>query len=236
VIFEHEGYQLDDDPGRIDSEAAWEFLSTDAYWGRERTRDDFEAQLKSAWRVVGVYEAGGGRMIGFARAFSDGVAAAYLADVYVLPEARGHGLGKELVRTMIDRGPGAGFRWMLHTRDAHGLYRQFGFAEPGDRFLERLKRGLHYGEIKTARHPAEIRASRLVVRYITVREQAEQSPRLRRGHRCLDHRVCRGGVRRIPGHLVEDASGRGADGTRDGRRRTARRGASAAVRRCRRAA
>ena len=170
MIFEHEGYQLDDDPGRIDSEAAWEFLSTDAYWGRERTRDDFEAQLKSAWRVVGVYATSGGRMIGFARAFSDGVAAAYLADVYVLPEARGHGLGKELVRTMIDRGPGAGFRWMLHTKDAHGLYRQFGFAEPDDRYLERPKRGLHYGEIKTARHPAEIRASRSVMRYTTVRE------------------------------------------------------------------
>jgi GNAT superfamily N-acetyltransferase len=127
VIIEHEGYQLDDDAGRIDSDAAWEFLSTEAYWGRERTRDDFE------------------RMVAFARAFSDGVSAAYLADVYVLPEARGHGLGKQLVRAMIDSGPGAGFRWMLHTKDAHGLYRQFGFAEPDDRYLERPKQDLSYG-------------------------------------------------------------------------------------------
>jgi GNAT superfamily N-acetyltransferase len=147
VIIEHAGYQLDDDAGRIDSDAAWEFLSTEAYWGRARTRDDFEAQLKSAWRVVGIYETDRSRMIGFARAFSDGVAAAYLADVYVLPEAQGHGLGKELVRVMIDCGPGAGFRWMLHTKDAHGLYRQFGFAEPDDRYLERLKRDLRYEAI-----------------------------------------------------------------------------------------
>lgn len=158
VIFEHEGYQLDDDAGRIDSGAAFEFLSTEAYWGRDRTRDDFEAQLKSAWRVVGVYEAASGRMVGFARAFSDGVNAAYLADVYVLAEARGHGLGKELVRTMIDRGPGAGFRWMLHTKDAHGLYRQFGFAEPGDRYLERPKQALR--RYKLPRHYAQMHAQR----------------------------------------------------------------------------
>jgi GNAT superfamily N-acetyltransferase len=76
-------------------------------------------------------------MVGFARAVSDGVAIAYLADVYVLPEARGRGLGKELVRTMIDRGPGARLRWALHTSDAHGLYRQFGFAPPTGMYLER---------------------------------------------------------------------------------------------------
>ena len=78
-----------------------------------------------------------GRQVGFARAVSDGVAFAYLADVFIAPEARGAGLGKELVATMIDRGPGAGFRWTLHTADAHGLYRKFGFAEPDHTYLER---------------------------------------------------------------------------------------------------
>ena len=130
-------YELDDDATRIDEDAAWRFLSTEAYWGRFRTRGDFSVQLASAWRVVGVYEVATGRMVGFARAVSDGVAFAYLADVYVLPEARGRGLGKELVRTMIDRGPGAGLRWALHTADAHGLYRQFGFALPDAMYLER---------------------------------------------------------------------------------------------------
>lgn len=136
MIIEHDGYQLDDDAGRIDEGAAWDFLSTEAYWARSRTRADLGHQVKTAWRVVGVYD-GDGRMVGFARAVSDGIRLAYLADVYVLESERGHGLGKELVRVMIDEGPGAGFRWMLHTSDAHGLYRQFGFAEPNDTYLER---------------------------------------------------------------------------------------------------
>lgn len=136
VIINHDGYELDDDPGRIDADAAWEFLSTEAYWARSRTRAEFDRQLAASWRVVGAYD-GAGRMVGFARAMSDGARNAYLADVYVLKAERGHGLGKELVRVMIDLGPGAGFRWMLHTSDAHGLYRQFGFAEPDGRYLER---------------------------------------------------------------------------------------------------
>jgi len=106
------------------------FLSTQAYWGRYRTRADFEAQLASAWRVVGAYETATGRQAGFARAISDGVDFGYLSDVFILPGARGAGLGKELVAMMIDRGPGAGFLWTLHTSDAHGLYRKYGFAEP----------------------------------------------------------------------------------------------------------
>ncbi|HEY3686204.1 MAG TPA: GNAT family N-acetyltransferase [Streptosporangiaceae bacterium] len=136
MIIEHGAYQLDDDPGRVDLDVVWRFLSTDAYWARWRDRGDVERQITGAWRVVGGYAADGS-MVAFSRALSDGVALAYLADVFVLPEARGTGLGVELVRTMIERGPGAPFRWMLHTDDAHGLYGKFGFA-PGDaRYLER---------------------------------------------------------------------------------------------------
>src|SRR6201986_3125720 len=137
VIFDFGAYELDDDPGRLDRDAVWEFLSTEAYWGTTRGRADFEAQLASAWRVVGAYETATGRQVGFARAISDGVATAYLSDVFILPAARGGGLGRELVATMIDRGPGSGFRWSLHTRDAHELYRKFGFAEPDSRYMER---------------------------------------------------------------------------------------------------
>jgi GNAT superfamily N-acetyltransferase len=140
MIHVHDDYELDDDAGRVDRDAVWTFLSTEAYWGRSRTRSDVDAQFAAAWRVVGAYERAGGGMVGFARAVSDGVAFAYLADVFVLPEARGRGLGKELVRTMIDRGPGAGFRWSLHTADAHGLYRHFGFAAPDETYLERPRR------------------------------------------------------------------------------------------------
>ena len=132
-------YELDDDPSRVDADAAVAFLTTEAYWGRWRGAQDIKGQIAAAWRVVGVYDRAGA-MIGFARAWGDG-GNAYLSDVYVLPEHRGAGLGHAIVRMMIDDGPGAGWRWMLHTSDAHGLYRQFGFASPSDRYLERPAQG-----------------------------------------------------------------------------------------------
>ena len=129
--------ELDDDPARVDRDALWAFLSTEAYWGRWRTRAVVEQQLDSAWRVVGLYESATGAMIGFARAVSDGAGFAYLADVYVDKRFRGQGLGAERVATMIDRGPGASIRWTLHTSDAHGLYERFGFTRPDRTYLER---------------------------------------------------------------------------------------------------
>jgi GNAT superfamily N-acetyltransferase len=132
-----DAYELDDDPGRVDLDVVWAFLGREAYWARWRTRDDVERQVRGAWRVVGAYETASGAMVGFARAISDGVALAYLADVFVLPEHRGAGLGGRLVAEMIDHGPGAGFRWLLHTADAHGLYARFGFAPPDATVLER---------------------------------------------------------------------------------------------------
>jgi GNAT superfamily N-acetyltransferase len=120
----------DDDPSRIDRDWVWQMLSSEVYWHRWRTRPQIEAQLDGAWRVVGVYDEATGAQVGFARAVSDGVNDAYLADVIVAPEARGHGAGKLLVRAIIDDGPGTEFRWTLFTGDAHGLYEQFGFGAP----------------------------------------------------------------------------------------------------------
>jgi GNAT superfamily N-acetyltransferase len=134
-----DGYEFDDDPTRLNTEAIWRYLSADAYWGRWRERADVEAQLAAAWRVVGVY-APDGAQVGFARAVSDGIACAYLADVYVLEAHRGRGLGVDLVRFMVEDGPGRDFRWMLHTKDAHGLYERFGFAPPDETYLERPAR------------------------------------------------------------------------------------------------
>ncbi|PZS25722.1 MAG: GNAT family N-acetyltransferase [Pseudonocardiales bacterium] len=141
MVIEFGSYQLDDEATRVDRDAVWSFLSSQAYWGRWRTRQDVERQLDTAWRVVGVYDtAGDGWMVGFARAISDGVAFAYLADTYIVDTARRQGLGKELVRVMIDCGPGVSFRWTLHTADAHGLYEQFGFIRPDHTYLERIPR------------------------------------------------------------------------------------------------
>ena len=123
-------YVLSDAPDRLDRDAVWRFLSTEAYWARWRSRADVERQIDGAWRVVGVYVEETGEQVGFARAVSDGVAFAYLADVFVDAAHRGSGLGRRLVAAMIDEGPGADFRWTLFTGDAHGLYREFGFEEP----------------------------------------------------------------------------------------------------------
>jgi GNAT superfamily N-acetyltransferase len=128
-------YELDDDPGRVDVGAVSDFLTTEAYWGQQRSAEFIARQIAAAWRVVGAYDQAGAQ-VGFARAFSD-ESSAYLADVYVLAGHRGSGLGTAIVRMMIDDGPGASFRWMLHTRDAHDLYRRFGFAPPDDRYMER---------------------------------------------------------------------------------------------------
>lgn len=92
--------------------------------------------MDNAWRVVGVYDLAG-HQVGYARAVSDGVSDAYLADVIVDPGHRGQGIGKLLMKAMVDDGPGAEFRWTLFTDDAHRLYAQFGFAAPDHRAMVR---------------------------------------------------------------------------------------------------
>ena len=68
---------------------------------------------------------------------TDGNSFVYLADVYVLESHRGRGFGVELVREMIEHGPYAELKWLLHTTNMHSLYRKFGFAEPDYKVLER---------------------------------------------------------------------------------------------------
>ena len=130
-------FDVDSSADRIELDVAWAFLSTEAYWARWRTREDFETQVANAWRVVGAYRHSDGAMVGFARATSDGVSYAYLADVFVLPAARGIGLAQRILAEMIDPAPGNTFRWALHTADAHGLYEKFGFSPADPKYLER---------------------------------------------------------------------------------------------------
>ena len=129
------GYELDDDPARIDRAAVHRYLSEESYWAEGRPRDVQDAVIDAAQRVVGLYHEG--RQVGFTRTVTDGYIHAYLADVYVLEEHRGRGLGVELVRFTVEEGPYADCGWVLHTADAHGLYRRFGFRPPGARALER---------------------------------------------------------------------------------------------------
>jgi GNAT superfamily N-acetyltransferase len=133
-----DGYELDDDPARIDRETVHRYLSEESYWAKGRPRSVQDELIAGAARVVGLYR--GGEQVGFSRTLSDGHAQSYLADVYVLEEHRDRGLGVELVRFSVDEGPFAATKWFLHTADAHDLYRKFGFAEPGEKALERWSR------------------------------------------------------------------------------------------------
>jgi predicted nucleic acid-binding protein/GNAT superfamily N-acetyltransferase len=133
-----DGYGLDDDPARVDIDMVHRYLSEESYWAAGRTRER-QAELNgAAARVVGCYREG--RQLGYARAVSDGVSLAYLADLFVLSEARGRGLGIEIVRELVERGPLSSLRWLLHTEDAHGLYERFGFEPPVRSVLERPSR------------------------------------------------------------------------------------------------
>ncbi len=130
-----DGFELDDDPSRVDPDVVWRYLSDWSYWGRGRTRAFVIQTIERSYRVVGLYH--GDAQAGFARVVSDGLTVAYLCDVFVLPAFQGRGLGHALVREAVDGAGLSGLKWILHTEDAHDLYRKFGFGEPDRRALER---------------------------------------------------------------------------------------------------
>lgn len=144
------GYELDDDRDRIDIDVVHAFLSSDeAYWVPGRTRETIERLVRGSTRVIAAYA--GPRLVGFCRVVSDGSNMAWLGDVFVLPEHRGRGVGFELVREAVEDPAYRDLHWYLGTRDAHGLYRRFGFVEPNERTMVRPRRG---GDPRTDRPDA----------------------------------------------------------------------------------
>jgi GNAT superfamily N-acetyltransferase len=129
------GLELDDDRGRIDVDAVHDYLSTESYWARGRSRAAVQRSIFEAARVVGLYDRA--QQVGFARVISDEVHLAHLCDVYVLAAYRGSGLGVELVREAVDNGPHASLNWTLATNDAHDLYQRFGFSAADKRMMQR---------------------------------------------------------------------------------------------------
>lgn len=119
-------YVISTDPTRLDIALIHAYLSHESYWGHGRSRALVERSIANSL-AFGVYRAA--RQVGFARVITDYATFAYLADVFILADERGQGLGKWLVAT-IDQHPDLqGLRrWLLATRDAHGLYRQVGFS------------------------------------------------------------------------------------------------------------
>jgi GNAT superfamily N-acetyltransferase len=120
-------FQITTDPARADVDAAHAYLSR-SYWAEEIPRQ-LLARAMAGSLCFALLD--GDRQVGLARVISDGATFAYLCDVYVLEDYRGQGLGKWLIETVMDHPDLQGLRrFVLATRDAHGLYAQFGFAAP----------------------------------------------------------------------------------------------------------
>ena len=111
---------------KLDIDMIEDFLSNRSYWAKGRTREKIIRSIENSM-CVGVYTAEG-RQVGFARVLSDFAVFAWIMDVFVLEDFRRHGLGKLLMKAIMEHPDLQGLeRWGLGTKDAHGLYEQFGF-------------------------------------------------------------------------------------------------------------
>ncbi|HEX8217637.1 MAG TPA: GNAT family N-acetyltransferase [Chloroflexia bacterium] len=136
-----DGYTISTDPQRLDLEVIHGFLANDSYWAQGRSVETIRRSIEHSL-AFGVYE--GERQVGFCRVITDYATFAWLADVFVVEAYRGRGLAVWLVETVISHPELQGLkRWLLATKDAHGLYAKYGF-EPlpeVDRWMTRLAGG-----------------------------------------------------------------------------------------------
>ncbi|RAJ05101.1 acetyltransferase (GNAT) family protein [Chitinophaga skermanii] len=122
-------YTVSDDRTKLDLDIIHAFLSN-TYWAKNIPHEIIEKSIINSM-CFGVYE--GEQQVGFARVVTDRATFAYLADVFILESHRGLGLSKFLMEVIMEHRDLQGLRrWMLATRDAHGLYEQFGFMKVED--------------------------------------------------------------------------------------------------------
>ena len=132
--------EISTDPNRLDLDVIHRFLSEQSYWARGRSIEVTRRAIDHSL-CFGAYL--GDQQVGFARVVTDRATHAWLADVFILDEYRGRGYGKALIRAVVEHPDLQGLRrWLLATKDAHGLYAQYGFESvPPDRFMERRNPG-----------------------------------------------------------------------------------------------
>ena len=122
--------EITTDKSRLDFELVHRWLSEESYWAKGIPRDVVQRAIDNALCFAVLDD---GRQVGFARVISDFAVFAYIGDVFVLPSHRGRGLSKQLMQAIREHPSLQKLRrWHLLTRDAHGLYRQFGFRELAD--------------------------------------------------------------------------------------------------------
>ena len=120
------GFEISNDRARLDLDVIHDFLTRQSYWCRGIPRATVERAVANSL-CFGVYDQKG-TQIGFARVVTDFATYGYVADVFVLPDWRGRGVSKRLMQAIVDHPALQGFRRLtLATRDAQGLYAQFGF-------------------------------------------------------------------------------------------------------------
>jgi GNAT superfamily N-acetyltransferase len=132
-----DGLTVTTDPARLDRGAIHSFLAR-SYWAAGIPRDVVERAIDNSL-CFGAFD--GDRQVGFARVVSDRATYAYVSDVFVVESHRGRGVGKRLMSEIMSHPELQGLRrWTLFTRDAHHLYRRYGFGSSRypDRLMERF--------------------------------------------------------------------------------------------------
>lgn len=120
-------YTIDTDKARLDIDLIHGYLSREAYWSKNIPKPLVVRAIENSL-CFGAYD--DRQQIGFARVITDYAVFAYIGDVFVLPEHRGRGVSKMLMRAITEHPALQGLRrWALVTHDAQGLYRQYGFRD-----------------------------------------------------------------------------------------------------------
>jgi len=141
------GYVLSTDSARVDFEYVHSFLSKESYWAKSITKQRLRRGIENSLCFSAFYE---GKQVAFARVVTDYAVFAYLCDVFVDPAHRDRGVGKWLVRSIVSHPELQELRrWVLGTRDAHGLYAQNGFTslKSPDIFMEKFDPEVYAREV-----------------------------------------------------------------------------------------
>lgn len=136
-FWERGDYAITTDRARLDVDMIHRWLSNESYWASGRSREVVQRSIDNAL-CFGIYKQN--EQVGFARIVTDYATFAWVADVFVLEAQRGRGLSKWLMEVILAHPQLQGFRrWVLSTKDAHGLYERFGFIKlhRPERWMER---------------------------------------------------------------------------------------------------
>ena len=129
-------YIISTNPALIDVVTVHKYLSEDSYWAKGVSLSIVQKAINNSL-CFGIYKEG--FLVGFARLVTDTATFAYLCDVFVLPDHQGNGLGKWLMQTIQNHPDLQGLRrWMLATKDAHGLYAQSGWEPLSEELSKRF--------------------------------------------------------------------------------------------------